>query len=1087
MNLRARIGLLVLATVVVLTTPVTAATLYVNAASANPVAPYSDWSTAATNIANACIASHQGDIILVTNGTYTGIGGSFAAVAGTNTIVSVNGAQNTIIDCKNLSSGVRVYSNSVLDGFTILHANIYGVYGVQGGQVYNCIMRSNLVGAMGGSYFNCTISESSIKSLNGGAIFNATMSNCIVAANSGWGGPFHSTLYSCIISNNAEIEYNPGAGAYQCILSNCVVIGNVATNSSYQVSGGGTYQGTNYNCLIVNNFASGNGGGTCESTNYNCIISGNVSSNGGGAFQSTLYNCVLSGNTASRDGGGIHSGNAWNCTVVKNTAGGSGGGVYGISISNSIILLNSASSGSNWVNAGSQFITYCCTMPIYASGGGHNITNDPGFVDADGGNFQLKWDSPCIDAVGAALPATASDIRGTPRPLDGDNDGVAQSDMGAYEYDPSGDLSVGIRAYYTNFSTSFSAPFVAQIVGHADPYSWDFGDGTLVTNQSNPIHAWAAPGQYNVKLLAYYPDLDEFRSATIPVQVVQQPVFYVNPTSPSQAYPYTTWASAAHQIQPAIDASTVVGRLVLITNSAWQGYSAMIVLRTNPVIVMSVNGPSVTTMDALSLVGRCASLNDWSVLSGFTLKGGLVWNGGDSILNQSGGALWCAPSATVSNCFIAGNKAWNLGGGAYGGNYYSCVFSNNSIYTGQGGAAYGGTLHDCTVVANFTITGTTPGGPGAGVSQSTLYNCLLVSNRTTAIYCDGGGAYKSTLFNCVLSNNTSGALGGGADLSSLYNCTIVGNRAGYGGGGWSNTYQNCILTGNYAYYGGATCAGTLVDCIVTKNSAICDGAGITLATFYNCTIVNNRSTNGYNTTFSGINNDGIKGGFISNSIVYYNWIGSSGTVSNFWTNTTFRWSCSTPMPPGVGNITNEPCLVDWAGGDFRLRATSRCIDAGTDLSALVPTDFLGTARPLDGNGDGIAKFDMGAYEFNLFSTVGTAWLTNHGLNPNDPLVFMHDPDGDGFTTLQEWIAGTDPTNALSALQMTSPNGNGSGVDITWQSVAGISYQLERSTNLFAQPAFSILATNLTGLAGTTTYTDTSATNGVAYFYRVGVP
>ena len=46
--------------------------------------------------------------------------------------------------------------------------------------------------------------------------------------------------------------------------------------------------------------------------------------------------------------------------------------------------------------------------------------------------------------------------------------------------------------------------------------------------------------------------------------------------------------------------------------------------------------------------------------------------------------------------------------------------------------------------------------------------------------------------------------------------------------------------------------------------------------------------------------------------------------------------------------------------------------------------------------------------------------------------------------------------------------------------------MKRSTNLSASPPFTLLAPNLPGQPGTTTYTDTNADSLAPLFYRVGV-
>ena len=58
---------------------------------------------------------------------------------------------------------------------------------------------------------------------------------------------------------------------------------------------------------------------------------------------------------------------------------------------------------------------------------------------------------------------------------------------------------------------------------------------------------------------------------------------------------------------------------------------------------------------------------------------------------------------------------------------------------------------------------------------------------------------------------------------------------------------------------------------------------------------------------------------------------------------------------GSGNVTQDPRLLDPAGGDFSLDLTSPCIDQG-DPARYPVTDYDGLGRPF-GSGP-----DMGAYE-----------------------------------------------------------------------------------------------------------------------------
>jgi len=92
--------------------------------------------------------------------------------------------------------------------------------------------------------------------------------------------------------------------------------------------------------------------------------------------------------------------------------------------------------------------------------------------------------------------------------------------------------------------------------------------------------------------------------------------------------------------------------------------------------------------------------------------------------------------------------------------------------------------------------------------------------------------------------------------------------------------------------------------------------------------------------------------------------------------------------------------------------------------------------------------------------------------------------GGGCTGYERTL--TNLTGALSVLRLVSASHDGMNVTVTWQSESGVDYFLECSTNLAATPRFTLLATNLVGQSGSTTYTDTNAAGLGPCFYRVGV-
>lgn len=110
------------------------------------------------------------------------------------------------------------------------------------------------------------------------------------------------------------------------------------------------------------------------------------------------------------------------------------------------------------------------------------------------------------------------------------------------------------------------------------------------------------------------------------------------------------------------------------------------------------------------------------------------------------------------------------------------------------------------------------------------------------------------------------------------------------------------------------------------------------------------------------------------------------------------------------------------------------------------------------------------------------WERQYGLNPLDGAGAngaAGDPDGDGFTNLQEYLAGTDPKDPASLLRLTQLSGGGQ--IITWTSVPGRNYQVLAAAGFGS--AFSPVSGTITAFGGTTSFTN-PAPASARQFYRV---
>jgi len=275
----------------------------------------------------------------------------------------------------------------------------------------------------------------------------------------------------------------------------------------------------------------------------------------------TITNSVIYSNTSRgvyvRTDSGTHTIVANHLTVWGNNSYGiyviESAGTLNFTLRNSIIAENGTYgiyvSGTPNVTLANNDVWGQTTNYNNVVAGPGSSSSNPQFVSTMLENFHLLPNSPAIDAAQAAS-AAPEDLEGNARTVDGDMNGSTIADLGAFEFNPSGNrwpvADAGAdRVVTSNVQVTFSGAASFDPDGVVMLYVWDFGDGTPSASGATVNHTFAG-GTDRVVTLTVTDNAGAIDVDTVNVEVNVPPTAEAGPdrfADPGEAVSFTGSAS----------------------------------------------------------------------------------------------------------------------------------------------------------------------------------------------------------------------------------------------------------------------------------------------------------------------------------------------------------------------------------------------------------------------------------------------------------------------------------------------------------------------------------------------------------------